>query len=87
MPKLSQQEFYEKYGNVVVRFSSYCRHTFTYEAVLPDGKILTCRYGGNADEIYGHQAAAKYEELLADLQPSEGTVYQDGIEIESFYAY
>ena len=87
MPKLSKQEFYAKYGNVVVCFSSYYKYTFTYEAVLPDGKRLTCGYGGNADEIYRHEAASGGEELLSSLQPYEGAVYQEGAEVESFYDY
>ncbi len=87
MAKLSKQEFYEKYGDVVVRFANYYKYTFTYEGVLPDGKTLTCGYGGNADEIYRHEATPDREKLLSSLRPFEGAVYQGGVEVESFYDY
>lgn len=43
---MTKQDFYEKYGSIKVKFSSYYKYTFTYVADLPDGKWLTCSYGG-----------------------------------------
>lgn len=84
---MTRQEFYEKYGDVKVKFSSYYKYTFTYKATLPDGKLLTCGYGGNSDDIYRHEVGADCEESVISLQPHEGSVYQDGKEVDSFYDY
>jgi hypothetical protein len=36
--QMTRAEFYAKYGDVEVTFSSYYKFTFTYAATLPDGK-------------------------------------------------
>ena len=82
---MTRKEFYEKYGSVMVKFSSYYKYTFTYEATLPNGKRLTCGFGGDADDIYRHEVSANHEVSVISLQPYEGYVYQDGKEIEGFY--
>ncbi len=84
---MTRQEFYDKYGSVKVKFSSYHKYTFTYEATLPDGSRLTCWYGGNSDDIYQHEVGANSEETVSSLQPHIGAVYQGGKEVESFYDY
>lgn len=84
---MTKAEFYEKHGAVEVTFSSYYKFTFTYAAILPDGSRLTCRYGGNAEEIYRHEVVAGNTETVLSLQPFEGAVYKDGEQVESFYDY
>lgn len=84
---MTRQEFYDKYGSVKVKFSSYYKYTFTYAATLPDGKRLTCGYGGNRDDIYRYKVDADSEETVRSLQPYEGAVYQDCNEVEGFYDY
>jgi hypothetical protein len=84
---MTRQEFYEKYGSVKVKFSSYYKYKFNYVATLPDGKVLTCGYGGNSDEVYRHEVDVDSEETVSSLQPYEGTIYQDGKEVEWFYDY
>lgn len=84
---MTRQEFYEKYGNVEVRFSSYYKYTFTYAADLPDGKHLTCGCGGNADDIYRLSVYADDSATVGDLEPFEGGVYENGREVEGFYDY
>ena len=84
---MTRQEFYDKYGSVKVKFSSYYKYTFTYAATLPDGKCLTCGYGGNSDDIYRHEVDAGSEETVNSLQPHTGSIYQGGNEIENFYDY
>lgn len=84
---MKRQEFYEKYGSVKVKISSYYKYKFTYVATLPDGKWLVCRYGGNSDDIYRHEVNVNSEETVSSLQPYEGAVYQDGKYIEGFYDY
>ena len=85
---MTREEFYEKYGDVKVKFSSYYKYTFTYEATLPDGNRLTCGYGGDHDDIYRHDVSADWEETVSGLEPHEGSVYNpQGNVIESFYDY
>jgi hypothetical protein len=82
---MNKTDFYAKYGDVKVKFSEYYKYTFTYKAILPNGQILTCCYGGAADEIYRHEVTDKAEETINILQPYSGAVYKDGVEVESFY--
>lgn len=84
---MTRQEFYEKYGSVKLKFSHYYKYTFTYAADLPDGKRLTCGYGGNSDDIYRHEVSVDGEETVSSLQPHEGGVYENGKEVEGFYDY
>lgn len=84
---MTKEEFYDKYGDVKVKFANYYKYTFTYEATLPDGKLLTCGYGGNSDDIYRHEVGTDQEETVNSLQPYEGAVFQNGNKIEGFYDY
>lgn len=84
---MTRQEFYAKYGEVKVKFSSYYKYTFNYSAELPDGKILSVSYGGESSQIYRHDVSADSVETVAKLEPYAGTVLENGIEIESFYDF
>lgn len=84
---MTRAEFYEKYGGVKVRFSSYYEYTFTYSATLEDGRKITCGYGGDSGEIYRHEVSSDSEETINSLMPYSGSVYKDGVEVESFYDY
>jgi hypothetical protein len=85
--QMTRAEFYAKYGEVEVTFSSYYKFTFTYAATLPDGKWLTVGFGGNSDEIYRHEVATDCAEKVSSLQPYTGAVYEGTEEVEGFYDY
>ena len=85
--QMTRAEFYDKYGDVEVTFSSYYKYTFTYAATLPDGKRLTVGYGGNHDEIYRHSVSTSTAEKVCLLQPYMGAVYEGTEEVEGFYDY
>jgi len=85
--QMTRAEFYAKYGDVEVTFSSYYKFTFTYAATLPDGKRLAVGFGGNSDEIYRHEVATSCVEKVSILQPYTGTVYEGTEEVEGFYDY
>ena len=70
--KMTREEFYAKYGDVEVTFSSYYKFAFTYAATLPDGKRLTVGFGGNSDDIYRHEVTATSVENVSQLQPYTG---------------
>lgn len=84
---MTRDEFYEKYGEVLVTFSSYYKYTFTYRAKLPDGQTLTVGYGGQADEIYRFEVVPNVPVKVADLYPYCGSVYNNCKEIEAFYDF
>jgi hypothetical protein len=84
---MTRQEFYDKYGDVKVKFTNYFKYTFTYSALLPDGKLLTVGYGGDSADIYRHEVGADNEESVITLQPYKGSIYKDDKEIEGFYDY
>lgn len=50
--KANRDEFLEKYGDVLVTFSSYYKYCFTYRGVMPDGSDLICHKGDSIDSIY-----------------------------------
>ena len=87
MNKLTKEEFIAKYGDYVVTFESYYKYTFTYSAVLPSGKTLVVGYGGNHDDIYGHEVSKDAAETINTLQPYSGDVYEGGACVEEFYDY
>lgn len=84
---MTRADFYEKYGDVEVVFTSYYKYTFTYVATLPDGKRLTVGYGGNHDDIYRFDVSANKPVSVSQLQPYMGSVYQGTEEVEGFYDY
>lgn len=85
--QITREEFYEKYGDVLVSFSNYYKYTFTYDATLQDGKRLTVGYGGDPSQIYRHDVRRDSTETVSQLGPYTGSVYEDGEEVEGFYDY
>ena len=81
---MTSKEFFEKYGEVKVKFDHYYKYTFHYVADLPDGSKLTCAYGGDSDDIYRFDVEANKEITVAHLLPYKGLVYIDDKEIEWF---
>ena len=87
---MTQEEFYEKYGNMKVKFSSYYKYTFTYTGNLPNGGRISVDCGANADDIYRFEVGADCEETInsLELSPYAGTAYdKDGKQVDEFYNY
>lgn len=85
---MTKDEFYEKYGQVKVKFSYYYMFTFTFEGELPDGERIVVESGGCSDDIYKFDVSSDSEETVASVFPYAGTIYgKDNKEIESFCAY
>lgn len=84
---MTREEFYEKYGDVKVTFSSYYKYTFTYSGVLPDGRKISVDTGGDASEIYRDSVTCGKEETINGLCPYAGRVYDGEQETDSFYDY
>ena len=72
---LTKDEFYDKYGDVKVKFKSYYKYIFTFCGVLQNGnKIFAC-YGGHSDLIYRVDVDADYEVSISGLEPYSIAVY------------
>lgn len=84
---MTREEFYAKYGEVEVVFTSYYKFTFSYDADLPDNRYVSVCYGGNGDDIYQHEVDVGVPIKIKDLEPYSGCVYDGPNEVESFYAY
>ena len=84
---MTKDEFYEKYGQVKVKFSSYYKYTFTFEGTLNDGGRIVIDVGGSSGEIYRFEVCAGLEETISSLEPYSGVVFsEDKREVESFYS-
>jgi hypothetical protein len=83
--EITKDEFMKLYGDVLVRFTSYYKYTFTYKAVLPNGDILRVGYGGAGEDIYRHEVEANCEEYVLSLNPYEGKCLRGEEVIHSFY--
>jgi len=84
---MTREEFYAKYGEVEVVFTSYYKYTFNYCAILPNNRRLNVDYGGNGDDIYRHDVAVGKPIKIKDLCPYRGSVYEGSEEVEDFYDY
>ena len=84
---MTKEEFYEKYGQVVVKFSYYYKYTFIFTGTLEDGSKISVKYGGDSGEIYGYELANDEETTIEKLWPFAGSIIKDGKEIEGFYDY
>ena len=84
---MTKEEFIEKYGDVEVIFSSYYKFTFTYKSILEDGSIVFVDFGATSEEIYRHEVTSTGVRTIKSLSPYAGSVYKDGIKVESFYDY
>lgn len=83
--EISKNQFIEKYGEIVVKFISYYKFIFTYEAVMSDGRKITIQYGGNSDDIYRHSVNSETLESIRSIDPSSGYVYENEELVERFY--
>ena len=85
---MTRAEFYAKYGNIKVQFSSYYKYTFNFAAIMEDGGRILVGYGGNHDAIYKFRVEPESTMTISDLQPFEGYVTgKSGEEVDSFYDY
>lgn len=87
MESITKEQFIEKYGDVKVKFSRYYKYAFTFYGKTADGRSISVTTGGDVDDIYRTEVAADYAETIRGLDPFEGSVYEEGWEVEGFYDY
>ena len=66
---MTRDELNEKYGDAKVTFFHYYKVSFTFKGTLPDGKTITARMGGSANDIYREDITAGEEETIRDPYP------------------
>ena len=89
MATMTQNEFMEQYGNVVVKFASYYKFTFKFTGLLENGDSISVSIGGDASDIYRMPVDVD-EMTIASLPdvPFAGRVLDAaGSEVDSFYEY
>lgn len=84
---MTKQEFIDRYGDVDVKFSYYYKHSFHFDAELPDGSGISVAIGGESGEIYRLEVDCDEVSTVKDLDPYSGGIYKEGKEICSFYDY
>lgn len=85
---MTRDEFYEKYGDIEVAFSSYYKFIFSYTGTTPSGASITVNCGGNADDIYRLEVLSSSTGKVLDMLPYAGRVVgDDGNTIDEFYDY
>lgn len=83
---MTYDEFIEKYGDVVVTFSSYYKYRFRYSGVLKNGCTIIVEIGGDANDIYRMEVLVGDSYTIRELEPNGGWMNdQGGFLIETFY--
>jgi len=73
MSSITATDFYRKYGDVKVTFSSYYKFMFTFEGKTPQGKKIKFMVGGISDDIYRFEVT------------TEPVLVRSLVEVECFY--
>jgi|688.fasta_scaffold480425_2 hypothetical protein len=71
--ELSEEEFIEKYADVVVSFESYYKYSFKYVGYTDpgvDGLRIEVSYGGDPQEIYRFELQAGHTVKLGETAMS-----------------
>lgn len=69
MIKLTEQEMFDKYGNIELNFSHYHKYKFIYVGDDGVSKTFTAYIGGNADEIYNLEVSCDDICSISGLYP------------------
>ena len=88
MSTMTKDEFLEQYGDVLVKFTSYYKYTFTFTGLMDNGYSILVRIGGSANDIYKTSVNADAELSVSNLYPDSGVVFdENGLEVDSFDDY
>jgi hypothetical protein len=84
--ELTEEQFFEKYGDVKVKFHYYYKYTFYYVGKLPNGNKITVGLGGSADDIYKCKVSFDDEDTVQYINPHFGQIFDnEGKVIDEFY--
>ena len=63
---MEKNEIFEKYIDVVLKFSSYYKYTFTFSGIAEDGANIVVNVGGDSSEIYRYEVSNDSSMTLMD---------------------
>ena len=69
MINLTEEEMFEKYGDIELNFSHYHKYTFTYVGDDCHGKTFSALIGGNSDEVYNLEVSCDDVQSIRALYP------------------
>ena len=69
--RMTEKEFFEKYGERKVKLISYHKYTFTFT----DGKGFAAYIGGDSDSIYRLEVEADREYTVEELDLDSASMY------------
>ena len=74
---MNREEFFEKYGDVKVKFSSYYKYSFKFSN---EELNIIIYLGGTSEDIYRFEVKANKEYAITELDPI--SAYVDNQKIE-----
>ena len=87
MIELSKEEFYEKYGNIAVKFNFYCDNCFNFSYINDDddnNNLRICIEITGQDNIKSLEFSSDDYFTINHLQPTYAKIY-DSWRLKYFY--
>jgi len=85
MKTITRKEFFDKYGDVEVKFVGYYKYVFTYKGTAPDGTIIVVGDGGDSSDIYKMDVNVDDAQTVKHLYPFQGSAFIGEEIIEQYY--
>lgn len=81
-------ENFEKYKDVVLKFSSYYKYSFTFSGVAEDGAVVVARTGGDSSDIYRYEVSNDMSLTLKDASDyNSAYITKDGVTLWEYDSY
>lgn len=77
----------ELYGDLPLKFASYYKYSFIFNAVSPDGVMVSASIGGDSDEIYRYEVKPDSTTTLKANEWKYAYVGRNGEELWSEYRW
>ena len=71
---MTKEQVLEQFGDVVMKFTSYYKYTFSFEAEQ-DGLVFLGWFGGDADDIYRYEITVDSVMLVKDFEDQLHRLY------------
>jgi len=78
---MTNEEFYEKYGKIKVKFEKYYKYIFKFSGLLENGNKIVCDVGGHEDDIYNFDVYADDFVSIDDLYVIMASIYDKDYDI------
>ena len=83
---MTNNEFIDKYKDIIVTFAHYYKYTFHYKGLTLAGDVITASVGGDASDIYRLDVTNNESFAIGALYPDVIVVRRaDGTVVEEMY--